>query len=183
VHTAIEALDRLNREQKADQLHLTIAGSGHPAYEESLRASVESRHLQKHVTFSGPVPSDEMPAFLQGFDVLLFPSIYQEPLARMTQEAMAAGLLVIGTTTGGTKELLVDGQNGLTFEPEDATQLASQIALVTANPVLRDELVAAGRQIVREHFTQERMMDQIEAYLGEVARPQEANLKQAGSIR
>jgi glycosyltransferase involved in cell wall biosynthesis len=117
------------------------------------------------VTFHGPVSKDEMPAILEQFDVLIFPSIYEEPLARMTQEAMASGLVVVGTTSGGTKEILKDGETGLTFPPEDANGLAKQITRLLADPGLRCRLGQAGRQTVLENFTLEKMVNKIEAYL------------------
>ena len=126
---------------------------------------MEREHLHEFVTFNGPVSKDEMPAILQDFDVLIFPSIYEEPLARMTQEAMASGLVVVGTTTGGTKEILRNGETGLTFMPEDADGLAKQVARLTTGPDLCCRLAQAGRQTVLEKFTLDRMVREIETYL------------------
>lgn len=165
VHTAIEAMAMLVNKQKTNQLTLTLVGSGHPGYEAFLRDLVESQGLHDFVKFHGPVSKDTMPATLQQFDVLIFPSIYEEPLARMTQEAMAAGLVVIGTTTGGTKEILRDGETGLTFAPGDADGLAMQVTRLLTDPDLCYRLAQAGRQIVLEDFTLDRMAEQIEDYL------------------
>jgi glycosyltransferase involved in cell wall biosynthesis len=85
----------------------------------------------------------------------------------MTQEAMASGLVVIGTTTGGTKEILRDGETGLTFAPEDADGLAKQVTRLIVDPELCCRLSKAGRQTVLENFTLEKMVEQIEAYLFE----------------
>lgn len=165
VHTAIEAMARLVNRQGVHRIRLTLIGSGHPDYETFLRGLVERERLGERVTFRVPAPRDEIPAVLQEFDALVFPSIYEEPLARITQEAMAAGLVVIGTTTGGTKELLREGQTGLTFAPEDADELAGQMVRLAAEPDLRRRLARAGRQAVLEHFTLDRMVDEIEAFL------------------
>jgi len=165
VHTAIEAMARLVNRQGIDHINLTLVGSGHPDYEAYLRDLVERERLHEYVTFHKPVSKEEMPAILQQFDVLLFPSIYEEPLARITQEAMASGLVVVGTTTGGTEEILVDGETGLAFAPGDAGGLANQIARLIADPELRCRLAQAGRQTVLENFTLERMVNEIEAYL------------------
>lgn len=165
VHTAIEAVAKLVHELSVTQLSLTLVGSGHPDYVASLHALVDQQNLHPYVKFHGPVPGAKMPETLGQFDVLLFPSTYEEPLARMTQEAMAAGLAVIGTTTGGTKEILVHGENGLTFAPEDATDLAQQIKRLNQDRDLCRRLAAAGRQTVLERFTLSRMVDQIESYL------------------
>jgi glycosyltransferase involved in cell wall biosynthesis len=96
--------------------------------------------------------------------VLLFPSIWPEPLARVVQEAMASGLVVIGTTTGGTPELLREGETGLTFPAEDATALAHQIGRLAADPALYNRLALAARHTVETSFTEQRMVDEIERY-------------------
>ncbi len=165
VHTAIEAMGKLVNEMKTDQVSLTLVGSGHPDYEAFLRDLVERERLQNYVSFLPSVPKSEMPAIFQKFDVLIFPSIYEEPLARMTQEAMAAGLVVVGTTTGGTQEILREGETGLTFAPEDAESLAKQVVRLSADSDLWCHLARAGRQSVLEHFTLDRMAQEIEDYL------------------
>jgi glycogen synthase len=168
VHTAIDAMAKLVKERGVDQIHLTLVGSGHPDYEAFLHNLVERQGLCDYVSFHRPVSKDEMPAILQQFDVLIFPSIYEEPLARMTQEAMVSGLVVVGTTTGGTKEILREGETGLTFAPDDADGLAEQIDRLIADPSLRRRLAQTGRQTVLENFTIDNMVKEIEVYLQEV---------------
>jgi len=167
VHTAIEAMARLASKWRIDQIHLTLVGSGHPDYEVFLLDLVERERLHDFVTFHKPVSKGKMPAILQQFDVLIFPSIYEEPFARMTQEAMASGLVVVGTTTGGTGEILRHGETGLTFEPEDADGLAEQVTRLIVDPDLYCRLAQAGRQTVLEKFTLDKMVKEIEAYLME----------------
>jgi glycosyltransferase involved in cell wall biosynthesis len=102
------------------------------------------------------------------FQVFLFTSIWPEPMARSVMEAMAAGLLVIGTEVGGQTEMLFDGQNALTFKAEDFETLARHIAAVAENPALRVRLARAGQQLVLERFTLDRMVDEIEQFLQDV---------------
>jgi len=165
VHTAIEAMGRLVNKQRIHQITLTLVGAGHPGYEAFLRDLVERERLHDFVIFHKLVSKEEMPALLQQFDILVFPSIYEEPLARMTQEAMASGLVVVGTTTGGTTEILRDGETGLTFAPEDADGLDKQVTRLFNDPDLYCRLAQAGRQTVLENFTLDKMVKEIEAYL------------------
>ena len=165
VHTAIEAMARLVNKWGINRITLTLVGSGHPDYEAFLHDLVEREHLHDFVTFHKPVSKDNMPAIFQQFDVLLFPSIYEEPFARITQEAMVSGLVVVGTTTGGTKEILRDGETGLTFAPEDADGLAEQVTRLMIDPDLCCRLAQTGRQIVLENFTLDKMVKEIEDYL------------------
>jgi glycosyltransferase involved in cell wall biosynthesis len=83
----------------------------------------------------------------------------------MTQEAMASGLVVVGTTTGGTGEILKNGETGLTFAPEDANGLAHQVTRLINDRDLYCRLSQAGRQTVFENFTLDKMVNEIEDYL------------------
>jgi glycogen synthase len=165
VHTAIEAMARLVNRQGINQITLTLVGSGHPDYEAFLRDLIERERLHNYVTFHQPVSKEKMTDILQQFDVLIFPSIYEEPLARITQEAMASGLVVVGTTTGGTKEILRGGETGLTFSPGDADGLAEQVTRLSLDPDLCSRLARAGRETVLENFTLDKMVKEIEVYL------------------
>jgi glycosyltransferase involved in cell wall biosynthesis len=111
-----------------------------------------------------------MSQLLQGHDVLLIPSVWPEPFSRMVLEGMAAGLAVIATPTGGTTEVVRDGENGLLFAPGDSDALARQIARLGDEPELRQRLAQAGLDTISTHFTEARMLDEIEQYLREVVR-------------
>jgi glycosyltransferase involved in cell wall biosynthesis len=168
VHTAIEAMAILSRNPYVADVTLSINGSGHPDYEAYLEKLVEDNNLKDKVCFSPRVIRKEMPDLLRKFDVLIFPSTWEEPLARIMQEAMATGLVVVGTLTGGTGELLVEGETGLIFEPEDASMLAQKIEYLYHNPDVCAKLSENGRKKILSGFTMSRMMDEIEANLNEV---------------
>jgi glycosyltransferase involved in cell wall biosynthesis len=165
VHTAIRALARLVHDEGIRSAHLAVAGNGAPEYTAYLQRLVAERNLGEYVTFHGLVAREQMPALLGQYDVLVFPSITLEALPRMPQEAMACGVVVVGTTTGGTKELLVEGETGLTFPPEDDEALSAQLLRLARDPALRQRLAEAGRHTVHEKFTLSRMVNEIEAYL------------------
>lgn len=168
VHTALEAVGLLKQRGLVDGFDLTILGSGHPDYEAKLREMVVQLDIGDHVRFIAQVPREEVPERLGSFDVFLFTSIWPEPMARSVMEAMAAGLLVIGTEVGGQMEMLTHGQNALTFKAENVGSLADHITRVLDDPPLRLRLARAGQQTVLKHFTLERMVDDIERYLMDI---------------
>jgi len=169
VHTAIGAMRELAIQGALGQTRLTVVGSGRPDYEALLRQAVVEQGLEQYVHFAGRVPRDEMPDWLAAHDVLVFPSEWPEPLARMMQEAMASGAVVIGTTTGGSGEILVDGETGLVFAPGDAVMLAAQIRRLRSDSELSMRLAANARRQVNEKFGFQRMLDQVEDGLNAVA--------------
>jgi glycogen(starch) synthase len=166
IHTAVEAFARL-RAQCDGVLNasLTVLGDGPAAYIRRLHMLVEQHRLDGIVTFRPPVPRDEMPRVLSQHNVLLLPSEYAEPIARSMQEAMAMGLLVIGTTTGGSGELLVHGQTGLVFQAGDAGSLAIQLNRALQEPEQMQQLASAGQREVIAHFDIRRTVQEIESYL------------------
>ncbi len=88
---------------------------------------------------------------------------------------MAAGLIVVGTLTGGTGELLVEGETGLTFEPEDALTLAQRILELRGAPELCAKLAKNARDKVVRQFDLRRMIDEIETYLTQVTEQDRLN--------
>ncbi len=165
VHVAIDAMGQLARQGALGAMRLTIVGSGRPDYESILRQAVVDQGLQDWVRFAGRVPRSEMPGQLADHDVLIFPSEWPEPLARMTQEAMASGAVVVGTTTGGTGEILEDGETGLVFAPGDAAGLAQCIRRLAGDQALFTRLATNARRRVEEKFSFQRMLDQVERAL------------------
>ena len=168
IDTAIEAMAKLVFEHGRRDVRLGVAGSGLADYEDDLRSLVEGAGLMEYATFLGWVPSEEMPGLFRKFDVLVVPSIWPEPFARVLLEGMLAGMVVVATSAGGTPEIVADGQNGLLFTPGDPDDLARKIMQLLADPTTRTRLADAGQHTVRERFTMPRMIDEIESVLQEV---------------
>lgn len=164
VHTILEALSQLSAEERK-RLRLTILGKGHQQYEARLHALVSAHQLAEVVNFHAPIPRAELPKFLGGYDALLLPSVWAEPLARIMQEGLACGMAVIGSANGGTAETIVHGENGLLFQPGDAADLARQIRRLLEEPSLLRKLAEAGRKTAEERFDIHKMVDNLEAYL------------------
>ena len=165
VHTAIQALGILKKEGSLGDLDLTLVGGGHPAYEAELHRLAEELGVADRVHFLGRVEREKLPALLNEFDISLFCSTWEEPLARAPMEAMAAGLLLIGTPVGGQSEMLFHGENSLTFPVEDAATLAARITQAVEDPELRQRLAQAGQQTVLERFNIRRVFQETEEWL------------------
>jgi glycosyltransferase involved in cell wall biosynthesis len=164
VATAILAVARLAA-QFADRLTLDIYGQGDADYRTELAALVDKLNLHTLVKLHGSVPRTEIPTLLAGYDVLVFPSHWQEPFARTVLEGLASGLAVVGSTTGGTVEILVEGETGLTFPAGDDAVLARQLQRLLEEPHLRQQLGRQGQQRVAQHFTLHGMVERLEAEL------------------
>jgi glycosyltransferase involved in cell wall biosynthesis len=165
VHTVVQAFAHLRRRFGPEDVTLTIIGDGPQDYLARLQEVIIRSDLQDMVNFRNPVPRSQMPEVLSGHDALILASEYDEPLARAIQEAMAMELLVIGTTTGGSGELLIADQTGLIFPAGDSLELANQITRAITHPDLVNQLAKAGRKAVEENFDIRKTVSKIEMYL------------------
>jgi len=175
IDTLIEAIIKLVYDQGKQDIRLSLAGSGSVEYENHLRQLVVQAGLTDYVSFLGWVPPEEVPQLLRKFDVLLLPSIWPEPFSRVVLEGMISGLIVVATRIGGTPEVIMDGENGVLFMPNDPRDLAKKIACLVDDPDWGNQMAYAGRQTILEQFTMTKMMDEIEGYLQDVAHASSAH--------
>lgn len=169
VHTAIEALATLVHGRGLGGLQLAIVGSGDASYERRLRDLATTLEVDRYVSFLGAHPKEAMPTVYRGADVFLFTSIWPEPFGRVVVEAMASGLVVVGTATGGASEILADEETALVFEPGDAAGLADRIERLARHLPLRQRLAECGRERAVDRFDIQRMTSEIEGFLEQVA--------------
>ncbi len=166
VHTAIEAVALLVHEKKMSNLHLTIIGpQPFPEYMSRLNALIDTHALQHIVTIHEKVSRQALDKIYSCHDVLIFPSIWEEPFSITILEAMAHGLVVVATPTGGSAEILQDGKNSLVFPPENAYVLAEHIEGLIQSPELIRHLRTQAVDTIRSQYTLEKMVSKIEHYL------------------
>lgn len=165
VHVAVEAAAKLWNARPAHDFQLLIAGSGPAPFLAQLQRAAAQADAAEAITFLGWLPRAQMPALMQRCHVLLLPTIHQEPFARVTLEAMAAGLAVVGTETGGTGEILQGEVNGLICKAEDSDDLAHQLGRLLDDPALRHRLATHGQRSVLAHFSLEEMVEKVEGLL------------------
>ncbi len=92
-----------------------------------------------------------------------------EAFGRVTVEAMKFGLPVIGANSGGTRELIRDGWNGLLYPPGDPAALAERIDRLYGDPALRARLGGNGKEWAQRTFSIARHTDGVMTVLAEVA--------------
>jgi glycogen synthase len=163
-HVAVEAVRRA-RAGGLD-VRLTLAGiSTFPwEYEENLRREAARPPLDGAVSFVGAVANRDLPALHAAHDVLVFPSAHLEGLPMTVIEAMASGLPVLGTLTGGTGEALQHDVNGLVFQVGDVEGLKTHLVTVARSDDLRRRLRDAALHTARTRFDVKRKAEETEAY-------------------
>ena len=109
--------------------------------------------VARQVIFDRHVPYSRIHEHYQAADVLVAPSVWQEPFGMPVAEAMAAGVPVVCTRSGGMPEIVEDGTTGYVVERGDAGALAAAILRLLEDEARRRTMGRAARQRVLERFT------------------------------
>ena len=134
VHILLEAFSQLVRQDPISTMQLTIAGPLLDTdYKRRLDAMVEENGLADHVEFTGRVDRGDLPDLYRRHAIYVFPSIWEEPMGIGILEAMASGLAVVCSGTGGSGELFTDGESGLLFKCLDSNDLLEKISSLLKN--------------------------------------------------
>ncbi|MCK4591607.1 MAG: glycosyltransferase, partial [Candidatus Latescibacteria bacterium] len=131
-----------------------------------LRQLTAELDLGDSVIFTGF--REDIPRLLSLFDVFVISS-YLEGLCTSILDAMAAGVPVVATETGGIPEVVKDEENGILVPPRDPKRLAEGVLRVLNDSNLAQGMVKAGHSTVRR-FSAEQMAKKTEEIYRSVLR-------------
>ncbi len=160
VEMLLEAAALLRQRWPDFRLFILGDGPGVNGYVQGLQRLTGKLGLSGNVHFFGYV--DNAAAACSAFDIQVVCS-QAEPFGLVTVEAMAQGLPVAVTNSGGSPEIVRDGVEGFLVAPDDANTLAGRLDCLLDSPGLRREMGAKGRARVMSCFTLDRMLDATEA--------------------
>jgi glycosyltransferase involved in cell wall biosynthesis len=146
-------------------LSLTFVGDGPAPFVARLRDA--ARGLD--VRFLGRLDRAGVVGAYREHDVLVFPSVWDEPFAVVPLEAMALGLAVVASRAGGTPEAVIDGETGLLVPPGDAGALAAALLRLAREPERARALAARGSAWARREQGFAAFMDRLETLYASTA--------------
>ncbi len=176
VHISLQAMGLLNERNHPVRLILTANqqiidwNSELSEYEIQVRAIVHELKLDSLVEFRVVTYSD-MPNLYNECDVVLYPTIGEEPYGLVPLEAMSCGRPVVVSDSGGIPETVVNGVTGIIVSRENAVELAGAVQYLLENPALAQSFGRQGRVHVRSKFSQEAYLNQLIKYYGQTEVP------------
>jgi glycosyltransferase involved in cell wall biosynthesis len=156
---------RISREKNVPQLRpiadlpgvrLALVGGGPEAEQ------IKANFAGSSAVFTGYLRGDELVSAFASADVLVFPST-SETFGMAPLEAMACGLTVVASMTGGLVDTLRDGFNALVYDHTQPEQIAERVLRLRDNPALLAELRQNALDYARER-TWQTTMDQLIDY-------------------
>ena len=151
-------------------LSVTIVGDspidapGDTRIREQLSAIAQSSQMADRVHFTGRLPHDETLDVLANNDIFLCPSKHatsgdaEGGLPVTLIEAMALGLLCVGSRHCDIPEAIIDGSTGFLFEESNVEQLAKLVERISCSPEAALPIVSAARRHVEQNYNQSSLL-------------------------
>jgi glycosyltransferase involved in cell wall biosynthesis len=167
VHVAIEAMRQLPRSHV-----LWVTGDTTDtvarAYVRELEELASRLNVSDRVRFIGA--RRDVHKVMAAADVVLVPSIWDEPFGLVAAEAQLLGIPVVASNRGALPELMAGGDAGILFDPDDPTSLAAGVDRLERDPDLRTRLSTAARLRATARYSYQRWTSEVASVLEEVAR-------------
>jgi spore coat protein SA len=155
VHVLIEAFVQLV--QKMPNARLIIAGSSFfegaakTAYQQSL--IVLAKPANHAILFTGFIAHEKLKYLYSAADLVIFPSIWQEPFGLVVLEAMASGTCLVASKVGGVPEVIQDGVNGILVEANNPSALTQSLLSILNDAERKSQIEQAARQKIERTYT------------------------------
>lgn len=124
----------------------------------------------ERIRLLGVRPNAAVLAAMAHATALIAPARWNEPLSRKDLEALATGCPLVATATGGTAEIVVDGETGFLVPRDDVQAMAARLTQLARNPATRARMAAASQQRAIAIFSLERVVAQHEDVYASVVR-------------
>jgi glycosyltransferase involved in cell wall biosynthesis len=156
------------RELVLDQLpvHFVLVGDPYPGYEsilEEIEKKINDFGLSEHVTNLGF--RLDIPEILAASDLFVLPSTLPDSFPTVILEAMASGLPVIASVSGGACEMVVAGETGFLFPISEGSSAVSALRTLIENQELRKKMGQAARSRVINQYSLEAFETKIKSHL------------------
>jgi glycosyltransferase involved in cell wall biosynthesis len=148
-----------------------IGGEG--ALRKQLIDIVSDNGLENKVTFSGWIPHDKLPFYLNQLKLLVLPS-YTEGLPNIMLEAMACGTPVLATPVGAIPDIIINKKTGFILPDNSPDSIEESIIKVLNHPNL-DTVVTEGKSLIENKFSFEKAVESYATILSKFIQSNKVN--------
>jgi glycosyltransferase involved in cell wall biosynthesis len=102
--------------------------------------------MENEVSFVGVVSRDSIKEYFSFARIFISTSL-NEGMSNAMLEALASGLPIIATNTGGTKEMVRSGLNGFVIKMKDVDDIVEKIEIIISNRETEERMATESRSI------------------------------------
>jgi glycosyltransferase involved in cell wall biosynthesis len=135
--------------QSQGQNNYTVLIVGNGSQREELEEFCKIQNLESNVKWVGQVEYSRLGSYFQQADVFVFPT-HEDVWGMPIPEAMVLGKAILTSLQAGACELVVEGENGYSFDSHDTEKLAELMKNFIDNPELALQMASKSLQLMAE---------------------------------
>lgn len=112
----------------------------------------------------------DMPTIFSQSHLVCLPTYYGEGVPKVLIEAASSGRPIVTTDSPGCREIVHDGVNGILIPARDVVALVAALRELLDSPEIRSQMGNAGRQLVKDRFSIEKVIGETLDIYGDVKR-------------
>ena len=165
---ALEFVAAAGRALEAEPgLRFALAGDGPASFRARVRTAISANVAADRFHLLEARPSGER--LIAAADGICLTTTTPDPFPRAVLEGMGAGKPVVAFDSGGTGEMVLDGETGYLVPTGDVAALGRALVRLARDPRGRRAMGQAGATRVREHFSLDRHTDRMETLFRSLA--------------
>lgn len=156
LHLLIKALPIILKSN--NQVKLMVAGEGN--YLTEARQLVRQLGLERYVVFTGHIPREDVPHYINASDMFILPTLRQEGMPFSLLEAMACQKPVIASRIGGIPSVINDRKDGILVNPGNVNEIAEKTIYLLENSHVANEIAKNAREKAVKQFGLNKMIEE-----------------------
>jgi glycosyltransferase involved in cell wall biosynthesis len=160
----LELVDQLSK--KYPNTHFVLVGDPFSGYEhilEEIKKEIRDKNLEARVSYLGF--REDIPRVLAALNIFVLPSILPDPFPTVILEAMAAGIPVVATGSGGASEMVLDGETGFLIPIGNVEKGIEALEKLIQDSDMRQRFGESGRKRVLSEYSLEAFEEKIKTHL------------------
>ena len=135
---------------------------GHGPLEKAIRDFILENNISDKIFLSSSVSLDSITEIYRRSDIVVLPSLWQEPFSGVILEAGLMKKPVVASAVGGNVEVILDGKTGFLVSPNDSSLWRERISYLLDNPSICRKIGEAAFRHIKNNFSREVITKKIE---------------------
>jgi glycosyltransferase involved in cell wall biosynthesis len=161
--------------RRVPNVRFLVVGKGRNNEEELLLAKGREFGFAPALVMGGWLEPDDIPSYLAAGDVALYPFsdtlINRSKCPAKLTELLRAGIPVVADSVGQLAEYIKPGVSGLLCNPDSWQEMVEHVSGLLLDPLKSQEIGAAGRSYLLDHFSWERFAEQLSCFYVKTVQP------------
>ena len=168
-HVVVMAMPHILKEIPMAKLYMFGDEKGNKPYKENILNFIKTNEMEKSIHLFGRRPHREVREYLKKANVLIIPETWETIAPNTLTEGLTFGKAIVASRVGGSKDYIIDNENGLLAENNNSADFADKILSILKDKNLAVRLGRNARNSCHELFSEEKVYERLIRFYQEIS--------------